>query len=162
MHILLRGLERGDQPERERGRRGQPERKPQHGQIRMGIDSQLREWFPASGREQPREQSLERPPRQQRPATPPASAMIVLSVSSCWISRAAWSRRPTGARRFPGVDSRPAPAAGWRRWRRRSAAPVQRLRERSPPQLRSSRRATGSDSDVAGATINAVVRPGCC
>ena len=94
------------------------------------------------------------------PAAPPTSAMIRLSVSSCWIRRA----RPAPIDRRTAISLvRPAARASSR------FATLAHAINRTNPNaastiaatLKMSFRASGSDSDRAVATLRAVVRPGC-
>ena len=87
--------------------------------------------------------------------------MIELSVSSCWTSRPRLA--PTDRR--TAISSCRLDAARQQEVRDVGAGDQQHQPkgyEHDGRHAEDVRRATGSDSAVAGATVNAVVRPGCC
>ena len=120
--ILARGLERRHEAEQEPGER--PRRAA--GRRTPGVERDAaRDRQRARGE---RLRSARLPQASRAPSSAPAAASTRLSTRNCRISRAAAGAERQARRPPRGGAPRRGPAGGWRRWRRRSAAPGRRRR----------------------------------
>ena len=113
--IAVRRARDGARPNDDAGHERRPEREREHAAVHLNLGAARQPASDGLAR------STHQNARARLPSPPPASASTALSLHDPLVSPSGWRRAPRAPPPRASGPSR-ARAAGWRRWRRRSAA----------------------------------------